>query len=310
VVFIDDILVYSKNEDDHIKHLHTVLQRLRDHRLYAKLSKCDFWLREIKFLGHTISQDGVSVDLEKVQEVMDWKPPTTIRQIQSFLGLVGYYRRFILDFSRIAKPMTELLKKGLEYEWSQKCEDAFHALRQHLTTAPMLAQPDNTKPFEVYCDASGTGLGCVLMQDNRVIAYASRALRPHEQNYPTHDLELAAVVHALKIWRHYLMGAHCNIYTDLKSLKYIFTQVDLNMRQRRWLELIKDYDLEVHPRKANVVANALSRKAQCNCVIMDSKIATLCDEFCKMNMEVVSSGTLSYISVEPTLHEQIVMAYW
>jgi hypothetical protein len=124
-------------------------------------------------LGNTISQDGISVDPEKVQEVMDWKPPTTVRQIQSFLGLAGYYQRFIPDFSRIAKPMTELLKKGVKYEWSQKCEDAFHMLRQHLTTALVLAQPDNTKPFEVYCDASGTGLGCVLMQDNRVIAYAS-----------------------------------------------------------------------------------------------------------------------------------------
>jgi hypothetical protein len=303
VVFIDDILVYSKNEDEHTKHLHIVLQRLHDHRLYAKLSKCDFWLREIKFLGHTISQDGISVDPEKVQEVMNWKPPTTVQQIQSFLGLAGYYRRFILDFSRIAKPMTELLKKGVQYEWSQKCEDAFHTLRQYLTTAPVLAQPDNTKPFEVYCDASGTGLGCVLMQDNRVIAYASRALRPHEQNYPTHDLELAAVVHALKIWRHYLMGAHYNIYTDHKSLKYIFTQADLNMRQRRWLELIKDYDLEVHyhPGKANVVADALSRKVQCNCMNMDARITTLCDELCKLNLEVIPSGTLSYIVVEPTL---------
>jgi hypothetical protein len=221
VVFIDDILVYSRNEAEHTKHLHTVLQRLRDHQLYAKLSKCEFWLREIKFLGHTISQDGVSIDPEKVQEVMNWKPPTTVRQIRSFLGLAGYYRRFIPDFSRIAKTMTELLKKGVKYEWSQKCEDAFHTLRQHLTTAPVLVQPDSTKPFEVYCDASGTGLGCVLMQDNRVIAYASRALRPHEQNYPTHDLELAAVVHGLKIWRHYLMGAHCNIYTDHKSQIYL-----------------------------------------------------------------------------------------
>jgi hypothetical protein len=310
VVFIDDILVYSKNEAEHTKHLHTVLQRLRDHQLYAKLSKCELWLREIRFLGHTISQDGVSVDPKKVQEVMNWTPPTTVRQIRSFLGLAGYYRRFIPDFSRIAKPMTELLKKGVKYEWSQKCEDAFHTLRQHLTTAPVLAQPDNTKPFEVYCDASGSGLGCVLMQDNRAIAYASRALRPHEKNYPTHDLELAAVVHALKIWRHYLMGAHCNIYTDHKSLKYIFTQVDLNMRQRRWFELIKDYDLEVHylPGKANVVVDALSRKAQCNYMNMDAKITTLCDDWCKLNLEVVSSSTLSYISVEPTLHEQIVMA--
>jgi hypothetical protein len=119
--------------------------------------------------------------------------------------------------------MTELLKKGAKFVWGQKCEDAFHMLRQHLTTAPVLAQPDSGKSFDVYCDASGTGLCCVLKQDNRVIAYASRALRPHGQNYPTHDLELAAVVHALKMWRHYLMGTHCNIFTDHKSLKYIFT---------------------------------------------------------------------------------------
>jgi hypothetical protein len=197
-------------------------------------------------LGHTISQAGITVDPDKVQEVMNWKPPTTVRQIRSFLGLADYYRRFIPDFSRIAKPMTELLKKGAKFDWVQKCKDAFHTLRHHLTTTSVLAQPDNGKPFDVYCDASGTGLGCVLMQDNWAIAYASRALRPHEQNYPTHDLELAAVVHALKMWRHYLMGTHCNIFTDHKSLKYIFTQDDLNMRQRRWLELIKNYDLEVH----------------------------------------------------------------
>jgi hypothetical protein len=310
VIFIDDILVYSKNEEEHTMHLHIVLQRLRDHHLYAKLSKCDFWLKEIKFLGHTVSQEGIAVDPDKVQEVMDWKPPTTVRQIRSFLGLAGYYRRFIPDFSRIAKPMTELLKKGVKFEWSQKCKDAFHTLRQHLTTAPVLAQPDNAKPFDVYCDASGTGLGCVLMQDNRVIAYASRALRPHEQNHPTHDLELAVVVHALKIWRHYLMGAHCNIYTDHKSLKYIFTQADLNMRQRRWLELIKDYDLEVHyhPGKANVVADALSHKAQCNCLTIDSPVAALYDELSKLNMEVVSPGTLDHITIEPTLQDQIVIA--
>jgi hypothetical protein len=158
----------------------------------------------------------------------------------------------------------------------------------------------------VYCDASSTGLGCVLMQDNRVIAYTSRALRPHEQNYPTHDL----VVHALKMWTHYLMGTHFNIFTDHKSLKYIFTQADLNMRQRRWLEMIKDYDLEVHyhPGKANVVADALSQKLQCNCARMDSHIDTLCDELSKMKIEVIPSGALSHISVEPALQDQIIMA--
>jgi hypothetical protein len=173
VVFIDDILIYSKSEAEHAKHLCIILQRLRDHKLYTKFSKCEFWLDSVKFLGHTISKDGISVDPSKVQEVMDWKPPKLVHQIHSFLGLAGYYRRFISDFSRIAKPMTELLKKGVKFVWSKGCDQAFHALREHLTSAPVLTQPDMTKPFEVFSDASGTGLGCVLMQENRVIAYAS-----------------------------------------------------------------------------------------------------------------------------------------
>jgi hypothetical protein len=149
--------------------------------------------------------------------------------------------------------------------WIEECEIAFHTLRKLLTTTPVLAQPDIEKPFDVFCDASKIGLGCVLIQEGRVIAYASRQLRKHEINYLTHDLELAAVVHALKIWRHYLLGNVCHIFTDHKSLKYIFTQPELNMRQRRWLELIKDYNLNVqyHPGKANVVADALSRKSHC-----------------------------------------------
>jgi hypothetical protein len=225
VVFIDDILIYSKNEEEHEEHLRIVLQRLRDHQLYAKFSKCEFWLNTVKFLGHTIFSEGISVDPSKVQEVMDWKPPTSVHQIRSFLGLAGYYRRFIPDFSRIAKPKTELLKKDVRFKWDAKCDEAFHTLRAHLTTSPVLVQPDNSKSYDVYCDASGPGLGCVLMQDNRVIAYASRALRPDELNYPTHDLELAAVIHALKIWRHYLMVTHCNIFTDHKSLKYEATKM-------------------------------------------------------------------------------------
>jgi hypothetical protein len=199
VVFIDDILIYSKNEEDYTNHMHIVLQRLRDHWLYAKFSMCEFWLDSIKFLGHTISSEGIALDPSKVQEVMDWKPPPSIHQIRSFLGLAGYYHRFIVDFSRIAKPMTKLLKKEVKFVWSENCAKAFHNLRKHLTIALVLAQPDNTKPFDAYYDAFGTGLGCVLMQDNRVIAYASRALRPHEKNYPTNDLGLAAIIHALKI---------------------------------------------------------------------------------------------------------------
>jgi hypothetical protein len=156
VVFIDDILIYSKTDEDHANHLRVVLQRLRDHHLYAKFSKCKFWLDSVKFLGHTISSEGISVDPTKVQKVMDWKPPTSVHQIHSFLRLAGYYRRFIPDFSKIAKPMTELLKKEIKFHWDDKCEEAFHILRKLLTTALVLAQLDSTKPFDVYCDASET----------------------------------------------------------------------------------------------------------------------------------------------------------
>ncbi|WVZ89681.1 hypothetical protein U9M48_036053 [Paspalum notatum var. saurae] len=280
VVFIDDILIYSKNEKEHEEHLKIVLARLREHKLYAKFSKCAFWLKEVSFLGHILSEKGVAVDPSKVKDVLNWKQPETVTEIRSFLGLAGYYRRFIKDFSKTAKPMTSLTKKNAKYVWSSNCEEAFQTLKKLLTSAPVLAQPDVTKPFDVYCDASGNGLGCVLMQEGRVIAYASHQLRKHEANYPTHDLELAAVVHALKIWRHYLLGNTCHIYIDHKSLKYILTQPELNMRQRRWLELIKDYDLEIHyhPGKANVVADALSRKAHCNFIEARPTVRVLCCE--------------------------------
>jgi hypothetical protein len=266
VVFIDDILVYSKNEEEYEQHLQIILQRLRDHQLYAKFSKCAFWLKEVPFLGHVISVEGIAVDPSKVQEVLDWKFPRSVTQIHSFLGLAGYYRRFIPNFSKIAKPMTKLLEKEAKFKWSPQCEEAFLTLKQLLTTVPVLAQPDSEKPVYVYYDVSDTGIGGVLMQEGCAIAYASRQLRRHEEHLPTHDLELLAVIHALKVWRHYLLGNLVHMYTDHKSLKYLFTQPDLNMRQQRWLELIKDYELEVHYHlgKANVVADTLSRKHRCN----------------------------------------------
>jgi hypothetical protein len=180
-------------------------------------------------------------------------------QIHSFLRLAGYYRLFIPNFSKIAKPMTKLLEKDTKFKWSPQCEKAILTLKNLLTTAPVWAQPDIDQSFDVYCDASGTCIGGVLMQDGRAIAYASRQLRRHEDHYPTHDLELLAVIHALKVWRHYLLGNLVHIYTNHKSLKYLFTQPGLNMRQWRWLELIKDYKLEVHyhPGKSNVVVDAL-----------------------------------------------------
>jgi hypothetical protein len=194
--------------------------------------------------------------------------------------------------------------------WSSKCNEAFEHLKVLLTTAPVLAQPDIKKPFDVYCDASGSGLGCVLMQEGRVIAYASRQLRRHEEHYPTHYLELAAVVHALKIWHHYLLGNVCHIYTDHKSLKYIFTQSELNMRQRRWLELIKDYELEIHyhPGKANVVADALSRKAFCHCLTMKTSDITLCQEMEKLNLGMIPHGTSTYLKLESVILQRIIDA--
>jgi hypothetical protein len=179
-----------------------------------------------------------------------------------------------------------------------------------LTTAPVLAQPDINKSFDVYCDASGSSLGCVLMQEGRVIAYASRQLRRHEEHYPTHDLELAAVVQALKIWRHYLLGNVCHIYTYHKSLKYIFTQSELNMRQRRWLELMKDYELEIHyhPSKANVVADALSRKASCHCLTMRTSDITLCQEMEKLNLGMIQHGTSNHLKLESVILQRIIDA--
>jgi hypothetical protein len=173
-----------------------------------------------------------------------------------------------------------------------------------------LAQPDIEKSFDVYCDASGIGIGCVLMQEGRVIAYASRQLKRHEEHYPTHDLELAAVVHALKIWRHYLLCNTCHIYTNHKSLKYTFTQSELNMRQRRWLELIKDYDLEVHyhPDKANVVADALSRKSQCNCLSAEPLTIILCQEMERMNLGIIQHGTITNLVLESSIQSQIIDA--
>ncbi|WVZ52311.1 hypothetical protein U9M48_003384, partial [Paspalum notatum var. saurae] len=237
VVFIDDILIYSKTEEEHEEHLRLVLQKLREHKLYAKLSK--YSLKRWNHGGSKQSQQCHG--LESTEIVKE-------------------------SFSKIAKLMTSLLEKGVEFIWTKERQAAFDELKKRLTTAPVLTLPDLTKSFTVYCDASKEGLGCVLMQEGKVIAYASRQLRKHQVNYPTHDLELAAVVHALKIWRHYLFGNRCEIYTDHNSLKYIFTQNELNMKQRRWLELIKDYDLEIHyhPGKANVVADALSRKSYVN----------------------------------------------
>jgi hypothetical protein len=173
VVFIDDILVYLRSEEEHEEHLRLVLKKLRDHRLYAKLSKCEFWLKQVTFLGHIISKGGISVYPSKVQDVLGWNAPTSVRDIQSFLGLARYYQRFIEEFSKISKPMTELLKKDKKFKWMPAYEASFQELKKRLTTSSILVMSDMEKSFPIYSDASGQGLGCVLMQDGHVVAYAS-----------------------------------------------------------------------------------------------------------------------------------------
>ncbi|GJT94049.1 reverse transcriptase domain-containing protein [Tanacetum coccineum] len=261
-VFIDDILIYSRNKEEHADHLRIILELLKKEKLYAKFSKCDFWISIVQFLGHVIDSQGIHVDPAKIEAVKNWASPTTPTEVRQFLGLAGYYRRFIKGFLKIAKPLTELTQKNKKYIWGENQESAFQLLKQKLCEAPILALPEGNNDFVVYCDASLQGLGAVLMQREKVIAYASRQLKPHEENYTTHDLELGAVVFALKIWRHYLYGTKCTVFTDHKSLQHILDQKELNMRQRRWLELLADYDCEIryHPGKANVVADALSRK--------------------------------------------------
>lgn len=307
VVFIDNILIYSKDEKEHENHLRLVLEKLREHQLYAKFSKCEFWMKEVEFLGHVVTAAKVVVDPKKVSTVINWQPPKTVTQVRSFLGMAGYYRRFIEGFSKVARPLTQLLKKEKKFMWTSECQRSFEALKKSLTSAPVLVLPDIHKGFDIYCDASRTGLGCVLMQEGKVVAYALRQLRPHEENYPTHDLELAAVVHALKIWRHYLIGNRCEVYTDHKSLKYIFTQHDLNLRQRRWLEVTKDYDMGIHyhPGKANIVADALGRKAYCNNVEIKESQLSLYREFERLNLEIVPKGFVANLEVKPTLEDQI-----
>ncbi|KAL4017102.1 hypothetical protein IC575_024776 [Cucumis melo] len=308
IIFIDDILIYSKTEAKHEEHLRQVLETLRANRLYAKFSKCEFWLKKVSFLGHVVSSEGVSVDPVMIKEVTNWPRPSTVSAIRSFLGLAGYYRRFVEDFSCIASPLTQLTRKGTHFVWIPDCESSFQELKQKLVTAPVLTVPDGSGSFVIYSDASKKGLGCVLMQQGKVVAYASRQLKSHEQNYPTHDLELAVVVFALKIWRHYLYCEKIQIFID----QYFFTQKELNMRQRRWLELVKDYDCEIlyHPGKANVVADALSRKVAHSAALI-TKQAALFRDFERAEIAVSVgevASQLAQLSVQPTLRQRIIVA--
>ena len=189
IVFIDDILVYSKSKKENEEHLRMVLEMLREKKLYAKFSKCEFWLDSVTFLGHVVSKDAVMVDPSKIKTVMNWVRPTNVTEVRSFVGLASYYRRFVKGFSSVASQLTNLTKQSVPFVWSDECEESFQKLKTLLTTAPILTLLVEGKNFIVYYDASYSGLDAMLMQEKNVIAYASRQLKVHERNYPTHDLE-------------------------------------------------------------------------------------------------------------------------
>ncbi|GJY52947.1 putative reverse transcriptase domain-containing protein [Tanacetum coccineum] len=271
IVFIDDILIYSRNKKEHEEHLKAILELLKKEELYAKFSKCEFWIPKVQFLGHVIDSQGIHVDPAKIESIKDWASPKTPTEIRQFLGLVGYYRRFIEGFLKIAKSMTKLTQKGVKFDWGDKEEAAFQLIKQKLCSAPILALPEGSKDFVVYCDASHKGLGVVLMQREKVIAYASRQLKIHEKNYTTHDLELGSK--------------------------------ELNMRQRCWLELLSDYDCEIryHHGKANVVADALSRKKRTKPLKVRALVMTI---FLDIPKQILNAQTEAHKS-ENLKHEDV-----
>ena len=265
VVYLDDILIYSKSPEEHAQHVEAVLSALERHHLYAKASKCQFGMAELDFLGHTISGAGIKVDARKVKAILDWPDPSDAHQLRCFLGLAGFYRRFVNRFSHIAAPLTNITGAKATWRWSEVEAKAFAELKHALTTTPVLATPDFAYPFELYTDASQFAIGATLLQDQgnglQPIAYESRKLNSAERNYPIHELELLAVIHALRTWRCYLEGSKFRVNSDHLNLKYLTTQRNLSRRQARWLETLQQFDLDIHYKAgSDNLADPLSRR--------------------------------------------------
>ncbi|KAK1694757.1 hypothetical protein QYE76_011454 [Lolium multiflorum] len=262
VVYFDDILIYSRNESDHIIHIRHVLQVLRDSKLYGNLEKCTFCKDKVIFLGYVVSKHGVEVYVSKIEAIQNWPTPMNVSQVRSFHGLAGFYRRFVPNFSTIAAPLNELTKKGVVFEWGVAQDHAFDELKRLLTSAPLLALPDFNKQFEIECDASGIGIGGVLMQEGRPIAYFSEKLSGAKLNYPIYDKELYALIRVLEVWQHYLWPKEFIIHSDHEALKYLKAQSTLHRRLAKWVEFIESFPYIIKHKKGkdNIVADALSRK--------------------------------------------------
>ena len=262
VVYFDDILIYSKSMDEHLDHLRAVFNALRDARLFGNLEKCTFCTDRVAFLGYVVTPQGIEVDKSKIEAIQGWPVPTTITQVRSFLGLAGFYRRFVKDFSTIAAPLHELTKKGVSFSWGKAQEHSFHMLKDKLTHAPLLQLPDFNKTFELECDASGIGMGGVLLQEGKPVAYFSEKLSGPMLNYSTYDKELYALVRTLETWQHYLWPKEFVIHSDHESLKHIRSQGKLNRRHAKWVEFIESFPYVIKHKKGkeNVIADALSRR--------------------------------------------------
>ncbi|GJP76470.1 hypothetical protein CLOP_g6913, partial [Closterium sp. NIES-67] len=246
---------------EHTQHLKWVLGKLREHKYFARLWKCHFYKRELEYLGHIVGNNGLKVDPKKVTAVQEWPVPQDVGQVRSFLGLANYFRRFLENYSTIVAPLTALTRKGWAWEWTSECQQAFEEVKRRLTSAPVLVLPDPGKPYEVVTDASTVGVGAVLLQEGRPVAFESRKLSPAEQRYSTTEQELLAVVHALRTWRCYLEGVDFVVTTDHCPNTYFSTQATLTRRQARWAELLSGFTFEIRYRAgATNLADPLSRQ--------------------------------------------------
>ncbi|KAL4379068.1 hypothetical protein GQ457_02G036740 [Hibiscus cannabinus] len=270
LVFFDDILVYSNNWQSHLQHLREVLEILRKHQLYAKRSKCCFGADQIDYLGYVISQGKISMDQDKVDSIKNWPTPRSVKELRGFLGLSGYYRRFIQSYGVIARPLTDLLKKGA-WKWDQEEEQAFQNLKEAVTSAPVLSLPDFGEDFSVETDASETGVGAVLVQKGRPLAFFSKGLGSKHQKLSVYEKEMLAVLMAVKKWLPYLIGCHFKIKTDHQSLRFLAENQAITPAQQKWVAKMMGLDYEVVYKKGthNVVADTLSRKpADASCLEM------------------------------------------
>jgi hypothetical protein len=263
--FFNDILVYSRNKKDHLIHLKLVLEVLQSNQLYAKEVKCKFSCPEIEYLGHIISADGVKADPIKTESMLKWPMPKSIKSLRGFLGLIEYYRKFIRGYGIIAAPLTALLKKD-SFHWNQEATESFELLKNAVTTPPMLVLPNFDKTFIIECDASGVGVGVVLMQEHRPIAFFSKALKCKALHLSTYEKELFALVCAVKKWRPYLIGQTFTVKTGHHNLKFLLEQKVGSPTQQKWITKLLCYDFLIDNKKGvdNKVADALSRKFEEN----------------------------------------------